>query len=124
MNDPTGPRPAAPSHLLNAGSLACGADVDTLLEQIATLIRTGYLKTEGSDHRPIHVVHLALSQVNGLGKVPYQNFSESLDNISTYFTIDRTDAYNLYQAAELLMKERYETVLEPIVREVNGENSP
>ena len=35
MNDPTGPRPAAPSHLLNAGSLACGADVDTLLEQIA-----------------------------------------------------------------------------------------
>lgn len=35
MNDPTGPRPAAPSHLLNAGSLACGADVDTLLEQVA-----------------------------------------------------------------------------------------
>jgi uncharacterized alkaline shock family protein YloU len=35
VNDPTGPRPAAPSHLLNAGSLACGADVDTLLEQVA-----------------------------------------------------------------------------------------
>jgi uncharacterized alkaline shock family protein YloU len=35
VNDPSGPRPAAPSHLLNAGSLACGADVDTLLEQIA-----------------------------------------------------------------------------------------
>jgi uncharacterized alkaline shock family protein YloU len=35
VNDPTAPRPAAPSHLLNAGSLACGADVDTLLEQIA-----------------------------------------------------------------------------------------
>jgi hypothetical protein len=35
VNDPTGPRPAAPSHLLNAGSLACGADVDILLEQVA-----------------------------------------------------------------------------------------
>jgi uncharacterized alkaline shock family protein YloU len=35
VNDPTGPRPAAPRHLLNAGSLACGADVDTLLEQVA-----------------------------------------------------------------------------------------
>jgi uncharacterized alkaline shock family protein YloU len=35
VNDPTGARPAAPSHLLNAGSLACGADVDTLLEQVA-----------------------------------------------------------------------------------------
>jgi uncharacterized alkaline shock family protein YloU len=35
VNDPTGLRPAAPSHLLNAGSLACGADLDTLLEQVA-----------------------------------------------------------------------------------------
>ena len=35
MNDPTEPSAAAPSHLLNAGSLACGADVDTLLEQVA-----------------------------------------------------------------------------------------
>jgi uncharacterized alkaline shock family protein YloU len=35
VNDPTGARPAAPSHLLNAGSLACGADVDSLLEQVA-----------------------------------------------------------------------------------------
>jgi uncharacterized alkaline shock family protein YloU len=35
VNDPTGARSAAPSHLLNAGSLACGADVDTLLEQVA-----------------------------------------------------------------------------------------
>jgi uncharacterized alkaline shock family protein YloU len=35
VSDPTGARPAAPSHLLNAGSLTCGADVDTLLEQVA-----------------------------------------------------------------------------------------
>jgi uncharacterized alkaline shock family protein YloU len=35
VNDPTGPRPAGPGHLLRAGSLACGADIDTLLEQVA-----------------------------------------------------------------------------------------
>ena len=35
MNDPTDPRPAGPGHLLRTGSLACGADVDTLLEQVA-----------------------------------------------------------------------------------------
>lgn len=35
MNDPTAPRPAGPDHLLRAGRLACGADVDTLLEQVA-----------------------------------------------------------------------------------------
>jgi predicted acylesterase/phospholipase RssA len=99
---------------------AGNATADTLREQITTLTRTGYLKTEDSQHRPIHIVHLALSQVNGLGNVPYQNFGESLDNISTYFTIDKTDAYNLYQAAELLMREKYGTVLKTIVEEVNN----
>jgi uncharacterized alkaline shock family protein YloU len=35
VNDPAEPRSAAPGHLLNAGSLACDADVDILLEQVA-----------------------------------------------------------------------------------------
>jgi hypothetical protein len=94
---------------------------EKLREQIRTLNAKGYLKTEDAHGLPIHIVHLALSQVNGLGKVPYQNFSESLDNISTYFNIEPTDAYNLYQAADLLMKEKYETVLKPLVEEVNKE---
>jgi predicted acylesterase/phospholipase RssA len=93
---------------------------ETLRQQIADLETKGYLKTEDRDRRPVHIVHFALSQVNGLGKVPYQSFSESLDNIATYFNIERTDAYNLYQAADLLMKEKYETVLKPLVTELNG----
>jgi predicted acylesterase/phospholipase RssA len=89
-----------------------------LREHIAAMESTGYLKAEDHEKRPVHIVHFALSQVNGLGKVPYQSFSDSLDGIATYFNIDPTDTYNLYQAAELLMKEKYETVLKPLVIEL------
>ena len=91
-----------------------------LREHIATLEKDGYVKAEDRDKRPVHIVRLALTQVTSLGNVPYQGFSESLDNIATYFNIERTDAYNLYQAAELLMKDKYEAVLKPLVIELNG----
>ena len=41
---------------------------------------------------------------------------ESLAEMPTKFP----EAYNLYQAAELLMREKYETVLKPLVEELNG----
>lgn len=96
------------------------ATAASLRQQIATLNATGYLRTEDAAHRPVHIVHIALSQVNGLGKVPFQTFSESLDNISTYFNIDPTDAYNLYQAADLLIQQKVDTVLRPLAEELNG----
>ncbi len=92
---------------------------EVLRQRIVDLETNGYLKTEDRDRRPVHIVHFALSQVNGLGKVPFQSFSESLDNIATYFNIERTDAYNLYQAANLLMTEKYEVILKPLVDEIN-----
>ena len=93
---------------------------ETLRQNIADLESEGYIKAEDRDRRPVHIVHFALSQVNGLGKVPYQSFSESLDNIDTYFNIERTDAYNLYQAANLLMKEKYEKVFKGLAVELEG----
>ena len=93
---------------------------EVLRRHIADLEANGYLKAEDRERRTVHIVHFALSQVNGLGKVPFQGFSESLDNIATYFNIERTDAYNLYQAADLLMKEKYEAILKPLVEEING----
>ena len=50
--------------------------------------------------------------------MPFASFSEKVNNIATYFNIDPTDAYNLYQAADLLMKEKYESVLKPLVEEM------
>ena len=93
---------------------------EVLRQHIADLETNGYLKTEDRDRRPVHIIHFALSQVNNLGKTPFQGFSESLDNIATYFNIDATDAYNLYQAADLLMREKYEVILNPLVRELDG----
>ena len=85
------------------------------------LTTTGYTQLSDREHRPVHIVHFALAQLSGLAnKVPFQSFSESLDNIATYFNIDATDAYNLYQAADLLMKERFEPVLRPLMVEISG----
>ncbi len=94
------------------------ATAETLRQHIADLEKTGYLKAEDRARRPVHIIHFNLAHANGLGKVPFQSFSESLDNIATYFNIDPTDAYNLYQAADLLMKEKYESVLKPLVEEM------
>jgi predicted acylesterase/phospholipase RssA len=92
---------------------------EALRQSITELETNGYLETQDRNHAPIHIVHLALSQVNGLGNVPYQGFSESLDNIATYFNIEPTDTYNLYQAADLLVKQKFESVLRKLVTQID-----
>lgn len=37
--------------------------------------------------------------------MPYPSFGESIDQISTFYNIQRTEAYRLYQAADLLLRE-------------------
>jgi hypothetical protein len=91
---------------------------EALRRDINELENSGYLQTQARNHTPVHIVHLALSQVNGLGNVPYQGFSESLDNIATYFNIEPTDTYNLYQAADLLVKQKFEAILHKLVGEM------
>jgi hypothetical protein len=60
------------------------------------------------------IVHIALSRSVGLKNAPFENFGSSLDQIDTYFNISQTDAYSLYQAAGLIVQERFETRLEQI----------
>ena len=45
--------------------------------------------------------------MNDLHDLPFKSFSESVNSISTYFNIDQTEAYHLYQAADLLVSERF-----------------
>ena len=89
-----------------------------LRKNIADLHDSGFLKTEDVKHRPIYIVHFALSYTSQLDQVPFQNFSQSLDSISTYFNIDPTDAYHLYEAAELLMKQKYEPMFKPVLEKL------
>ena len=117
--------------LLNRASTATLADIivqyspgdvsaKTLRDEIKTLEHEGYLELNERDGRPVKVVHLALSRVNELGKLPFASFSESVNNIATYFNIDPTEAYNLYEAAELLVREKFELRLKAIAAELHG----
>ena len=82
-----------------------------LRDAIARLERGGSLTVRTRDGKPVRVLHLSLARVNDLSTLPSHGFREQVNSISTYFNIDSTEAYSLYQAAELLVRERFETEL-------------
>ena len=71
--------------------------------------------------RPVRVVHLALSRLNELHNVPFHSFSEHVNNITTYFDIDPTEAYELNKAAELLVNEKFLPRLQEIAKQLGAE---
>jgi hypothetical protein len=81
---------------------------------------TGDLKISDRDDRPVHVIHLALSRLRDVTDVPFTSFNESVNRIDTYFNISSGDAHQLYQAAELLVHERFEPILREIVGEITS----
>ena len=92
-------------------------NAENLRQHKQRLEQTGLLEILDRDHRPIQVVHLSLSSVRRLSNLPFPSFSESLDNISTFFNIDQTEAYRLYQAADLLLRDdQIHAALEQIAR--------
>jgi predicted acylesterase/phospholipase RssA len=80
-------------------------------EAIRTLERGGSLTVRARDGKPVRVLHLALSRVADLSTLPSNSFREQVNSIATYFNIESTEAYNLYQAAELLVREQFEQEL-------------
>jgi hypothetical protein len=94
-------------------------DARTLRQQMKDLETHGYVTMRGRSGKPARVVHLSLARVNELKNLPFSNFSESVNNISTYFNIDDVEAYNLYTAAELLMEEIFSPVLEEVAGKLN-----
>src|SRR5439155_1606465 len=76
--------------------------------QIDELERGGSLTLRGRNGKPVRVIHLALSHVEDLTSVPFHSFRERVSTIGTYFNISATEAFNLYQAAEMLVRERFE----------------
>jgi predicted acylesterase/phospholipase RssA len=85
-----------------------------LRAQIVELNSSGYLKLQDRGGHTVNVVYMSLSQVNDLADLPFQTFSESVNSIETYFNISPTEAYDLYQAASLLVRNKFE----PHLREV------
>jgi len=95
-----------------------GATAKTLRGQIRELEAQGYLTIEDRTGHRVRVVHLALTKVDDLTDVPFESFGESVNSIATYFNIDATEAFHLYQAAELLVEEKFEQPLTEIVAEL------
>ncbi len=95
-------------------------DAATLRRERDQLINEGYVRLDTSDSRPVYVLHLALSRVNELKELPFKSFTDSVNNISTYLNIDQAEAYQLYQAADLLFEQRFREPVKEIVGELNG----
>ncbi len=79
----------------------------TLREQIQQLEDTGFIVLKDQSGEMVEVLHLALPRVHQLKNLPFASFSESLNNISTYFNISDTEAYHLYQAADILVDQLF-----------------
>ena len=90
-----------------------------LRDDIDKLQTTGYLQMDDRTGHHVTVVYLALSQVDQLRELPFDSFNQSINGISTYFNIQRSEAYQLYEAADLLVKEKLETQLREIAFKLN-----
>jgi predicted acylesterase/phospholipase RssA len=81
---------------------------EQIRKSLSELEGGGIIRIKDPDNHPLDIVHLALARAVGLKNAPYQNFGPSLDDIDTYFNIDPRDADNLYRAANLIVKEKFE----------------
>lgn len=99
---------------------------DTKANDLRQLIRglddTGLLKTKDTRGQDIQVVHIALMQTSKLTDLPFQSFGDSVNNIATYFNIEETEAYHLYQAADLIVKKLFEKELTKMAQELSQAN--
>lgn len=89
-----------------------------LRDQIRQLQDESYLDFVGASGRPVRIVRLSLDHLSNLPDLPSKGFAQSVNNIDTYFNIDKTSAYHLYQAASLLVNDQYEPHLKPILNDL------
>ncbi len=91
-----------------------------LRKQIDVLNSEGFIRMRDRLGHHVTVVHLPLSRVGELSNLPSKSFFQRLNDIATYFNITEIEAASLYTAADLLMKEKYETRLKEVAAELNG----
>jgi predicted acylesterase/phospholipase RssA len=78
-----------------------------LRDAIKKLEEGGSLTLKSRGGKPVRVIHVALSRVDDLTSLPSRGFREQVNSIATYFNISSAEAFNLYEAAELLFRERF-----------------
>ncbi|HWE03536.1 MAG TPA: patatin-like phospholipase family protein [Tepidisphaeraceae bacterium] len=96
-------------------------DVETARElraHIRQLDRDGFLQVVDAGGHQVRVIYLSLAQLEGLPNLPFESFVDAVNSIDTYFNITPAEAASLYQAAELVMKDKLEASVRAVVREI------
>jgi NTE family protein len=92
-----------------------------LRENEQRLETEGYLEMKDRTGHDITVLYMSLSQVDNLRDVPFESFRQSVNSISTYFNIKPGEAEDLYQAADLLVKEKLENHMRDLSKKLHPE---
>jgi predicted acylesterase/phospholipase RssA len=94
-----------------------------LRDDIEKLESEGFVEMHDRTGHKVTVVYLSLSQVDLLREIPFESFRQTINSISTYFNISGEEAYDLYEAADLLVKEKLEGHLRDIAGKLHPEAS-
>jgi len=116
------------SSLLNRVSVATMADLivrsspdnataEQIRQEIREISEDGFTQMRDRTEHEVRIVYFSLSQIERLQNLPFRGFSQSLNSISTYFNISNAEAYDLYEAADLLVRQKFE----PRLRGMAGE---
>jgi len=89
-----------------------------LRDDIEKLENEGFLEMHDRTGHKVTVVYISLSQVALLREIPFESFRQTINSISTYFNISAVEAYDLYEAADLLVKEKLETHLRDVAQQL------
>jgi predicted acylesterase/phospholipase RssA len=92
------------------------------LRDISQRLETdGYLEMKDRTGHDIVVLYMSLSQVDSLREVPFESFRQNVNSISTYFNIKPQEARDLYEAADLLVKEKLEDRMRDVAKKLHPE---
>ena len=94
-----------------------------LRDDIEKLETEGFVEMHDRTGHKVTVVYLSLSQVDLLRNIPFESFRLTINGISTYFNISSEEAYDLYEAADLLVKEKLENHLRDIAARLHPEST-
>ncbi len=96
------------------------APAKDLRAAISALTRDGYVSLVDRTGHTIRVLYISLEQVSRLANAPSAGFFDSLNGIATDYNIKDSDAYLLYQAAGMLIHDKFGPVVRRLVREIDA----
>ncbi len=103
--------------LKNAPGKATAREIRAAIDE---LNQSGYVDFKNIGGHRLRVAHIALTQLQGLAQLPFHSFQESVNSTSTYFNIEPQKAAQLYTAADLLMRDRFEAKFRGILDEMSA----